>query len=447
MRHLRRASVRSPTAQVGEVLKRMGMQNSKAGNIRGRWLLVALYFAFTLIFFLLLPPEALARELFDTHSNARAMGLGGAYAALVDDEESLFYNPAGIARNGGLFWTIADPKAGGSGNIMDAFDIYQDLQDASSFQAALDDLYGNPIWIGGSAKTSIIMPFFAAAYFYDVDASFLAENPISPTLTTNFITDTGVALGTGFSIGPFFQTGFVAKYITRTGDRKDFGAQTIADVVSGTLTPDDIFDSLTETKGTGYAFDMGMNITVPLPVQPTLSFVWKNIGDTKFRAGVDEPTPPKELQDMTVGASLLIDAWLVSLVPIVEVNHLQEGDVQIGQKLHMGLELGIPFVDFRVGLHQGYLSYGAGIDLGILRLDAASWGVELGGYPGQYESRRYMVQATLSLGFDFGWGSGAGSSSAAAASGGVSKSGAAGAGAGSSGSRGRGRFKKTKQRR
>jgi hypothetical protein len=396
---------------------------------------------------LLLSRPVFATEFFEVHTNARALGLGGAYSALVDDAESLWYNPAGIARNGGLYWTIADPKVGAS-DIANAYTAFTELQDPATFANALNGLYGEPVWLGGSAKSSFIMPYFAVAYFYDVDGSFLAENPVSPTFTTNYITDTGVALGTGFSIGSILQMGFATKYVTRTGDRVDWGAQTIADIIAGTSSPDLIFDTLSATKGTGYAFDMGLNLTIPLPVQPTISFVWKNIGNTKYRAGIGEDTPPTDYSDMSVGASMLFDAWIVHFVPVLEVKHIEDGG-QIGQKLHMGVELGLPFIDLRAGLHQGYYTAGLGLDLGILKIDAATWGVELGGYPGQYESRRYMVQATLSLGFDFGWGSGAGSGNSGSGGSSVGKAGSGAGGSSSSGGSrgGRGRVKGGKQRR
>ncbi|MCB0350291.1 MAG: hypothetical protein KDD38_03850 [Bdellovibrionales bacterium] len=369
--------------------------------------------------------KAHAGELFEVHSNARAMGMGGAFAALVEDEESLWYNPAGIAKNGGIFWTIADPKVGLT-DPTTALGIFSDLGSQSTFESALTDLGNAPIWIGASAKTSLIMPFFAAAYFYDVDVSMLSENPVSPSLTTNYIMDTGVALGTGWTMGGMLQVGFAAKYITRSGVRKDWGTQEIADIIAGTSSPDVIFDSFTQTTGVGYGFDFGMNIIVPTMVQPTVSFVWKNVGNTTFRAGLGEEAPPTEMQDMLVGASLLIDLPLIQIAPALEVRHLNDGDVQIGNKIHMGVEMGLPLIDLRAGLYQGYYTYGVGLNLGILKIDAASWGVELGGYPGQFESRRYMVQASINIGFDMGFGTGGSNGNSASSSGEGGKSGSGG---------------------
>lgn len=354
------------------------------------------------IFFLIFTLPAHAAEYFEVHINARAMGMGSAFAPIVDTEESLWYNPAGIAKNSGLYLTVADPRVGISDP--DSFTNLSDLGEAATFESTLNKLYGDPLWVGAGAKASIMVPYFAAGYFYDADTSIIIDNPVNPSMEVNFITDTGYALGTAWSIGGIFQMGFAAKYITRTGVRKTWGAQTIADIVSGAATPDVIFDEISGTTGTGYGLDMGINFTFPTIVQPTISFVWKDIGNTKFRSATGEPAPPTEPQDMTAGIGLMLDVPFLSIAPVLEVRHLNDTDAQITKKIHLGLELGLPLLSLRAGLYQGYYTAGVGLDLGLIQVDAATWGTEIGGYPGQLESRRYLVQATMRLGFDVGGG-------------------------------------------
>ncbi|MCB0384048.1 MAG: hypothetical protein KDD43_01545, partial [Bdellovibrionales bacterium] len=125
---------------------------------------------------------------------------------------------------------------------------------------------------------------------------------------------------------------------------------------------------------------------------------------TKFTADGDLEAPPGDDDDMAIGAALAIDAGLVSVTPALEVKHLNRNDEQLGKKIHLGVELGLPLVDIRAGFYQGYYTLGAGLSLGLLRVDAATYGVEMGEYPGQLEDRRYVVQLTLELGFDMGFG-------------------------------------------
>jgi hypothetical protein len=55
-------------------------------------------------------------------------------------------------------------------------------------------------------------------------------------------------------------------------------------------------------------------------------------------------------------------------------------------------------VDIRGGFHEGYYTYGAGVNLGLFLDYAASYGVELGSYPGQIEDRRYVLEFSMELG-------------------------------------------------
>jgi hypothetical protein len=382
-----------------ELVKLNNQKNKRDLNLFCLWFFNLLFISS----FVFQTNKSQAAELFQTHHSARAYGMGGAYIPIIEDEEALFFNPAGISRNGGIFWTVADPGVGISG--VEALDSLTGLQGSSTdFAAALNDLYGKPVWIGGSAKSSVMLPFFAAAYFYDVDISFIAQNPSSPTLETNYITDTGYAIGTGFSMAGIFEMGFAARYITRTGDRITFGAADIATIVGGGST-DVIFDEFEKT-GTGYAFDMGMNLTIPSPVKPTFSFVWKNIGNTSFRADAGEPKPPTIPQEMSIGAALGVHLPFVHLIPVLEYRFLNDSEMDLGQKLHLGVELGLPLIDLRAGLYQGYFSYGVGLDLGFISIDLANWSSELGGYAGQFESNRYMLQLALRIGLDLGLGGG-----------------------------------------
>jgi hypothetical protein len=40
------------------------------------------------------------------------------------------------------------------------------------------------------------------------------------------------------------------------------------------------------------------------------------------------------------------------------------------------------------------------MDMGLLKFDLATYGVELGEYPGQKEDRRWLFEMTMELGFD-----------------------------------------------
>jgi hypothetical protein len=91
---------------------------------------------------------------------------------------------------------------------------------------------------------------------------------------------------------------------------------------------------------------------------------------------------------------------LVTITPAVDFTYADRPDIQLGNKIHLGVEVALPLISIRAGINQGYYTAGAGLDLGLIRADVATYGVELGEYPGQQEDRRYVAQVTFELGFD-----------------------------------------------
>lgn len=395
--------------------------------------MIRVFVLFILSFFLARVVLASGSGLYSNHLNVRAMGMGNAYTSLARGHEALFYNPAGLASNTGFFWTLADVSLGT--DAIDSYKDFTDLQDDDTFEATLNSLYGKSIWAGGGGRTAFTAPYFAAALYNDFDMNAFIDNPVSPTLDIGLINDFGIAMGVGIPVGPFLDWGVGVKRIQRWGSRNQFGPSVIADITDGDADPDIIFDNLRD-KGVGYAVDTGVSFIAPTPIQPTVSFAWKNIGNTKFRPRSNRKAPPSEPQEMVIGASAKFNGPLFHVIPSIDVKHLNESSNPIGNKIHLGLEIGLPLIDIRGGVHQGYYTYGASMDFGFIRVDAATWGVEEGAYPGQRESRRYAIQLALEIGFDMGFGSSARTEDGARGERGGSASGSRGVGGGSSYQRG-----------
>lgn len=382
---------------------------------------------------------AKATELFEPNTSVRALGMGNAYSAIVRDADSLFYNPAGIAAVSGMNWTIGDLRLGANGS--EVMEIVADVQDAATFSDTIRSLYGDHVWLGVGGKTAFAMPYFAAALYNHIDFTLDVNNPAYPTFDLSYINDVGYLVGTGLPIGPFLDFGLGLKYIRRTGARYPFGAADVA-----TLDPDVIVDQL-QNKGRGYGIDLGATLHIPGPLSPSVSFVWKNVGMTKFKhSDVTIDGPPREVDEMVIGAAATFDVGLVAVTPVFDFKHLNRTDVQLARKFHFGVEISLPVIDIRAGFNEGYYTYGAGVNLGIMRFDAASYGVELGEYPGQREDRRYVVQFTMEIGFDPSMGFLGGGSGG---SGSIKSSSSSGGGGGSSsgGRSGGGGGRRLKQRR
>ena len=360
--------------------------------------------------------------LHETWTSVRALGMGNAYTSIVDDADSLFYNPAGINSVSGLNWTILDLHAG-----LDDLAIMQTLnsfKDSSNITSLIQSEYGKYHWLNVGTKTAFTFPHFGVALFGNADALLSVANPPYPELRLQYYQDYGGVVGFGFEPVPsFIKFGLDVKYMIRTGTESIFTSDQLA-----TLKTDQITAAL-QSAGSGYAMDSGLLVTIPSPIRPTLSFVWKNMGCTAFTKTAGAIAPPRIQDEMIIGGSLEITAPLISIYPSLDYKYLNRADVQFGKKISLGVEVSLPILSIRAGFNQGYYTAGVGVNLGVMRVDAATYGEELGEYPGQIEDRRYVVQATFEIGFDpLGLFGGSGSSS--------SKGGAEGSGNGSSYRRG-----------
>jgi hypothetical protein len=394
------------------VRRRLKVKTSNPGS---DWLQWFAFFIISCAVILCFAHQAKASELQESYTSVRALGMGNAYSAVADDSDALFYNPAGLAKNSAFRWTLFDPRAGING--MDTVNYLQQLYplmlnsgNGSGLMAALNTMYGKRIWVGGGVKSAILLPNLAMAAYSSTDLGLYVQNPAATTMHLNYFFDYGIAVGGGVSLIPgVWRIGLTAKRINRTGTNIPIGPSELASANSTLL------ESEFKRRGNGYGLDLGTTFSVPGPVSPSLSFVYKNMGQTTFSheegAGAPPPIPP----EFIIGSAVKFDAFLVSVTPSFDYTYVTDAGIQTGKKIHLGLEIDLPLIALRAGLNQGYYTLGAGLDMGPLRIDVATYGVELGEYPGQQEDRRYIAQLTFELGFDpgsFGLGGGGSSTNA-----------------------------------
>jgi hypothetical protein len=184
-------------------------------------------FVLALLFLFTVSSESNAAELHQTWSSVRAMGMGGAYTAVVDDGDALFYNPAALSKVSGVEWTIMDPRIGVNGP--QALEVAAIASSGSTLADTLTDLYGKAIWVGGGGKTSFVMPNFGFAAFSNGDVGVNLQNPAFPELNLNYVFDYGIALGGAIDFIPnVWSIGLVAKRLNRTGTNLPVGPSVLA---------------------------------------------------------------------------------------------------------------------------------------------------------------------------------------------------------------------------
>ncbi|MGE3758810.1 MAG: hypothetical protein AB7H97_13705 [Pseudobdellovibrionaceae bacterium] len=333
-----------------------------------------------------------ATELFEYGHNIRALGMGMAYTALARDTDALYYNPAAFAEISGLRLRPFDIGVGVNGQeVMDTvseFTTFDSLED-------LNGLYGKRPWIGFGLRVAFAMPYFGFGVYDSGFASFYLTNPAMPAMNVNYANDMAFAMGGGIHLAPGLSFGITGKRILRQGYRGDIPLTTLASNGSGSALLEEI-----SNRGWGYGVDLGLLYVIKAPVLTTsLAAVWKDAGDTSFQKESGKDSPPHIDGNQILGAAVDADLFIGNLIATVDYRHANE-KVDLGKKLHAGLELSLPLLDIRGGFSQGYYSYGMTLDLWLLLIDLATYGVELGAYPGQTEDRRYMLTISSELGFD-----------------------------------------------
>lgn len=329
-------------------------------------------------------------ELMTFGQNLRNLGMGGVRTFNGDQASVMMWNPAGLAFINGVRWDIVNLGTGINGQ--GAYDLSQSISGVEG----LDDLgafYGNPIWIGGAGNTSLAFPYFGLTFYDDLYSDFLLNNPVLPELKVKYFNDVGIMLGSAFAVGGF-AFGVNVKQINRLGGDKLIGADLLADLDSDALAEQ------FQDGGIGYGLDAGLMYRFPLPLTPTLSLAWQDVGDTSFQKTRGSEAPPGIQDNLTLGASVSGDTLLAGFSAGLEYRHINTTGEPIGKKIHMGAELNLLNFDFRAGLYQGYPTYGIGVDLFLLQVEAALYTIERGAYPGQTPEQRIQIGISSSIGFD-----------------------------------------------
>jgi hypothetical protein len=346
---------------------------------------------FVTAFLILVSARAQAREVIETHHNVRSNGMGGIYMSIVNDSNALFVNPAAMGRTSGLNWQVMNVEFGING-----LDVYNEFRDIdTSDPNSFNQFFGKDVWIRAGGKTAVTLPFFGVGAYTDSQTHLMLHNPAFPQFDTTFLSDYGLVVGGAFPLGPTSYGGITFKRITRWGGEQDIDLGVIA---GGNLSS--IADQF-QNKGNGYGIDLATQTTIPVPLfNPTFSLVWQDVGSTAFTKSAGADAPPRIHDNLSFGISTLTDLPGLDWTMGFEYRHITESEYPLGQKLHFGTEVSLPFIDLRGGINQGYATYGAGINLLFIRLDAAMYTEEVGAYPGQTPQNRVEIGLSLDLSFD-----------------------------------------------
>jgi hypothetical protein len=155
-------------------------------------------------------------EIIENFYSTRALGMGNAYSAIVDDSTALMYNPAGLDKIRNLHFTVLGLNIG-----TDDLTIQSDVSNitGNNYAAIIQKYYGQQLWATFNDLFSVSGQDVALGAYSSAVVSFNLHNPAYPTIPLTVYED--LAAVAGFSIGFFpndaLRLGVSGKRITRLG--------------------------------------------------------------------------------------------------------------------------------------------------------------------------------------------------------------------------------------
>ncbi|AZZ37641.1 hypothetical protein CIK05_12830 [Bdellovibrio sp. qaytius] len=338
-----------------------------------------------------LSQPAFAIELYQMGQSTRSVGMGGTAIAFARGTDALFNNPAALARVNGFSLNIITFGPAVSTN---AADVADSMSGSSGFTASdVNNLYGKQIFSDVTGRTGVVIPYVGVGGYSNNTLLMSFNNPSFPTFNVDFTSDYAYVVGAAIPVTDNFSLGIAGRHVKRWQGNADI---LVSSLIGANAR--DVLEANLLNKGKGNAIDLSALYTFKGSWNIDVATVWKDVGDTKFTPtqGVG---PDRQENNLIFGVAAEKELGFISWTNALEYKFVRNsGDVT--KKLHLGTELSLPIIDIRAGYNQGYLSYGAGIDLWFLQLDVAKYTSELGATAGQTPNERYQMSLSLNLDFD-----------------------------------------------
>ena len=229
----------------------------KLNALNGFWILAV-------AFLLLSASDVSAKEYPTLYRGVRPLGMGGAFTAVADDENALFYNPAGLSEISTLQLGVLNPLVEVSKNTIDMYNDAQDtdFDDTGEVTDFLRDYTGEHEHLRVSLFPHVgfnvagygIMVAGLAQATVDLDV----RNPVWPEAHADAVSDIGLLAGIGLNL-PFtgLRAGASIKFISRKSLEEIYTATDIASDGFEDQVEDDI------NSGSGIGIDLGAIYRLP----------------------------------------------------------------------------------------------------------------------------------------------------------------------------------------
>ena len=313
-------------------------------------------------------------------TSGRALAMGNAYIAKVDDSSAAFYNPAGLG-------TVRYPHLhlsnlhievnkdwidlGSGGKITDAFGNFTKGLSLDGTRELLQNNPGNFSHSRFHFAPNFTTRYFSVGYLYSSQTRAAFGTQSGAQFEYAKRTDHGPYASLNLSLfGGILKLGATGTYLTR---KEVFGEQ---DISSFTEPGDSDFQ-----KGTAFVITGGTKFTLPFYALPTLAAKINNATSADFSASTGSAGAPVKVRpSIDLGFSLTPAIGKTTRLHF-EINYKdfnnQFSDVSSSRKIGAGFELDfMRSLFFRVGYGDGFGSGGFGLRTRKLEFDFTTYAVD-----------------------------------------------------------------------
>lgn len=343
-----------------------------------------------------------AAEMTSLYRGVRPLGMGDAFTALANDENAVFYNPAGLGHVDEWRVNILNPKMEIGQSTLDFYSDASNLKSGDTVGATnlLRKYVGKHLYANVSVYPNFTKKNFSVGGFGGGSLNAEVNTPTYPTMTADMSMTGGATLGLARQwMEDRVSLGVSAKYLVRQRAIKTF---TPIDFASSNTSYD---FSKNAVNGSGVGIDLGGVYSFPnMPDwKPRVGAALQNIGDVDFGkvTNAGKNVDNKAFMSLNVGGAVTRKLWIMDTTFAADYRDLANNtsnDSDMAKRLHLGVEAKFPrLLSLRAGINQGYPSFGVGISLWLVKFDYAYYSEEVGAYAGQREDARHVAQ--LSIGF------------------------------------------------
>ena len=359
---------------------------------------------FILLFITFTSVQLFSAEYDYLYKGARPMGMGGAFTAVSDDINALFYNPAGLARADKWEIEYFNPMVVVNSTAVDILGDISNFKDTNKILETTMPYLGKRI----TMSANVSMPFwykknFAIALMLPTirSTTFLRRN-ILIEANTELVADAGVLAGYSHTfLDDKLSVGVNAKVLVRGAGSIQVSAEDLYKKVA---------PSFSDIAGYGMGIDMDLGALYTFDyailgiATPTVGISLNNMLGTNYgiSLGGNYKVPDKYGQQryVNIGSKFDIETGLMIIPKVLfafDINNIFMGGT-LFKKVHMGFETVLfSFWAIRAGINQGYFTFGTGLDARFIKLEFFTYAEELGESAGSYGDRRYGLQLVLSI--------------------------------------------------